>query len=142
MLVDVDLSLDFINLSPGATDLENAACIPYAYIDDETRRMTFYRLIAEASTVAEVRAIKAEIADRFGRLPPAALRLLRLAELRTIASAHGIARIDVRKRKVNFYRGHSRQPLLIRNRLPRLTATGTDSMLAQLLKLTAVENKT
>lgn len=140
ILVDVDLSLDFIDTSPGAFDPESAACIPYDYIDDETQRMTFHRRVAEASSVTEIHALRHELADRFGRLPPPVLRLLRLAELRVVAAENSIARIEVRARKVRLFRASSRHPLLIRNTLPRLTVAGTDKMITQLITLTAKQS--
>ncbi len=140
LLVDVDIQLDFIESSPGSDSPENAACLPYSYIDEDARRMAFHRRIAEASTVQEIRALRTELEDRFGRLPPAAVRLLRLAELRIAAAAHGIARIEVREGKVGLYRAHSRQPLLTGNRLPRLTVGGADKKISQLLKVVTAEN--
>ncbi len=133
LLVDVDIQLDFIDLSPGSGDPARAACLPYAYIEDEAHRIAFHRRVAEASTGADIRALRAEMADRFGRLPPPAGRLLRLAELRIAAAERRIARIEVRDGKVGFYRAHSRQSLLIRNRSPRLTAAGADPQIAQLI---------
>ncbi len=134
-LVDVDLSLDFIDASPGAFDPASAACIPYGYIDDETRRMTFHRRVAEVSAAADLRALRREMADRYGSPPPPVLRLLRLAELRVVAAEHGIARVEVRGRKARLYRAGSDQPLLVRNAIPRLASTDADKMIAQLIAL-------
>ncbi len=133
LLVDVDIQLDFIDLSPGSGDPARAACLPYSYIEDEAHRIAFHRRVAEASTGADIRALRAEMADRFGRLPPPAGRLLRLAELRVAAAVHRIARIEVRDGKVGLYRAHSRQTLLIRNRSPHLTAASADQKIAQLI---------
>jgi transcription-repair coupling factor (superfamily II helicase) len=133
LLVDVDIQLDFIDLSPGSGDPARAACLPYSYIEDEAHRIAFHRRVAEASTGADIRALLAEMADRFGRLPPPAGRLLRLAELRVAAAERRIARIEVRDGKVGLYRAHSRQTLLIRNRSPRLTAASADQKIAQLI---------
>jgi transcription-repair coupling factor (superfamily II helicase) len=133
LLVDVDIQLDFIDLSPGSGDPARAACLPYSYIEDEAHRIAFHRRVAEASTGADIRALRAEMADRFGLLPPPAGRLLRLAELRVAAAVHRIARIEVRDGKVGLYRAHSRQTLLIRNRSPHIAAASADQKIAQLI---------
>ena len=44
------------------------------------------------------------MADRFGKLPKAAVRLVKLAELRVLCAQAGISRIDVRKGRAVFYR--------------------------------------
>ena len=97
-LVDVDLILDFIEISPGAGAPEgDAACLPYAYVDDESLRMGIHRRLAEATEVAEVRALSEELTERFGQQPPEARRLLRLAELRIVAARRGYRRIEVKE---------------------------------------------
>ena len=133
LLVDVDIQLDFIDLSPGAADPACGVSLPYAYIEDEVQRLAFHRRVAEASAPGDIRALRTEMADRFGRLPPPAARLLKLAELRIVAAARRIARVEVRQGKVGLYRAHSRQTLLIRNRSPHLSATGADRKIAQLI---------
>jgi hypothetical protein len=116
--VDVDLSLDFLDLSPGTPDPERSACLPYAYVEDEAHRMILHRRIAEVATVKEVHALRAEIADRYGRPPPAFLRLLKLAELRVWASKKKIGRVETREGKIHLYRQRDRSPMLINGHLP------------------------
>ncbi len=134
-LVDVDLRLDFLTLSPGAAAPDLAACLPYGYIDDETLRMQTHRRLAEAASVAEVRALREELSDRYGPLPPAASRLLRLAELRVAATAAGIARIETRGEVARLFR-RDRQPVTGKDgRLPRLRARSADRKLTELFRL-------
>ena len=45
-----------------------------------------------------------ELEDRFGPMPPAARRLVRLATLRTECAAAGIDRVDARGERAVFYR--------------------------------------
>jgi len=135
LLVDVDLQLDFIDLSPGSPQAESSACIPYAYIEEEGQRMAFHRRIAEAGDIAAIRALRAELADRFGPLPASAGRLLRLAELRIHAARQKIKRIETRDDRVHLYVGHARQPLTTGQRLPRLTGRTPDQKLAALIRL-------
>ena len=73
LLVDVDLALDFLDFSPGAVDPGSSACLPYAYVEDEAHRMILHRRIAEAVAVQEVRALRDEVTDRYGKPPPAGI---------------------------------------------------------------------
>ena len=120
LLVDVDLSLDFLDFSPGTIDPDSSACLPYAYVEDEAHRMTLHRRIAEAVAVKEVHTLQAELADRYGKPPPAVLRLLRLAELRVLAAQKKIGRIETRENKIHFYPQRERSPLLVKGHLPLL----------------------
>jgi transcription-repair coupling factor (superfamily II helicase) len=120
LLVDVDLDLDFIDLSPGSVDPESAACLPYAYVEDEAHRMILHRRLAETISIKELNALRRELADRYGRPPAAVLRLLRLTELRVLAAQKALGRIETREQKIYFYKLRERAPLLVRGRLPVL----------------------
>jgi transcription-repair coupling factor (superfamily II helicase) len=135
LLVDVNLQLDFIDLSPGSPHPESSACLPYTYIEDEGQRMAFHRRIAEASDVAAIRVLRTELADRYGRLPPPTVRLLKLAELRVLAARQKLNRVETHEERIHLYRGHDRQPLMIGHHLPRLTGHTPDQKLAALVKL-------
>ena len=104
-VVDVTLNFDFLDFSPGSDDADaTGACLPYDYVEDEGQRMEFHRRLAETSTLKDVTRLKGELADRFGKLPKAAARLVKLAELRVLCAQAGISRIDVRKGRAVFYR--------------------------------------
>ncbi len=104
-LVDVTLNLDFLDFSPGAADLETTgACLPYDYVEEEAQRMDFHRRLAETATLPAVRKLRTELADRYGRLPRAAARLMKLAEFRVLCARAGVSRLDVRNGRAVFYR--------------------------------------
>ena len=104
-LVDVTLNLDFLDFSPGAADLETTgACLPYDYVEEEAQRMDFHRRLAETATLPAVRRLRTELADRYGRLPKAAVRLMKLAEFRVLCARAGVSRLDVRNGRAVFYR--------------------------------------
>lgn len=134
-LIDVDLLIDFIGL-PGEDDggEGGAASIPPSYIDDESLRMAAYRRIAEASSVPDVRAIGEELEDRFGAMPPQARRMLRIAELRIVASRKGIRRIEVKDGVVRPSDIHGRAMLGPGGRFPRVKGTDIDDMLTSLFR--------
>lgn len=135
VLVDVELQLDFIDLAPGLPNDASSASLPYHYVEDEPQRLMLHRKLAEAISIAEVRALRAEMTDRYGRPPPAAARLLRLAELRVHAAEHGIGRIEARDTRAWLFNKRSRDPLLVNGHLPHLSGKTADQKLAALFRL-------
>lgn len=134
-LIDVDMLLDFIGKPGGAEGGEDSeTSIPTGYIDDEALRMAAYRRIAEASSVPEVRAIGEELKDRFGETPPQVKRLLRLAELRVVASHKGMRRIEVKDGVVRPSDIHGRAMLGAGGRFPRIKGTTVDAKLTSLFR--------
>jgi len=75
----------------GATvDLPVDAHLPDAYVPDEAAKLELYRRLARARTPGDLAAFRQEVADRFGPMPPAVIRLVEVAELRLAAEAAGI----------------------------------------------------
>ncbi|MGN0855037.1 MAG: DEAD/DEAH box helicase [Kiritimatiellia bacterium] len=130
-IVDVRLNLDFIDYSPASTDTEAAAAFPYDYIEEEALRMSFMKRFAEAMDEKVVKALGEELVDRFGRLPPAAKRLIRLAELRVACAKARIDHIDVRGTRAVFYRCGARDIAFVRD----LAGRRPDAKIRELIKL-------
>jgi transcription-repair coupling factor (superfamily II helicase) len=97
--------------------------------------MQTHRRLAEAVEVGEIRALRAELADRFGTPPPAVVRLLRLAELRLAATRRGLSRVETRGEVARLIRRRDQQPLLAGDRLPRLKGRTADQKLTSLFRL-------
>jgi transcription-repair coupling factor (superfamily II helicase) len=78
----------------GATvDLPVDAYLADDYVPDEAQKLELYRRLARVRSGGDLAAFRQEAIDRFGPLPPPALRLLEVAELRLAAEAAGIASI-------------------------------------------------
>ena len=104
-VVNVSISLDFLDFSPGGADADACgACLPYDYVEEEAQRMDFHKRLAETSSIPSVKKLRAELADRYGRLPSAALRLLKLAELRIVCAQNGISGVSARNSLAVFRR--------------------------------------
>ena len=131
LLVDVTLDLDFLELSPGSANPASGACLPYDYVEDEAQRMGFHKRLAEASDVATVRKLRRELGDRFGRMPKAAQRLTRLAELRVLCAEKGLRRVEVHGTKVVLRRSDSRAPSAVAH----LRDGSAERKIAELFKL-------
>lgn len=74
-------------------DLNLTAFIPADYIPDLDQKMSAYRAVASATSKDELTQLAADWHDRYGPVPPAALQLIRVVELKQIAKALGFSRI-------------------------------------------------
>ena len=131
-LVDVSLNLDFLDFSPGSADADSdGACLPYDYVEDEAQRMDFHKRLAETATLPDVKRLKGELADRYGRLPKAAARLVKLAEFRVLCAQAHISRLDVRDGRAVFYRAGSRTASFVGH----VTGNTPEKKIASLVKI-------
>ena len=130
-IVNVTLNIDFLDYSPGSADLDDTgACLPYDYVEEEAQRMDFHRRLAETATIPSVRKLRDELADRYGKLPKAASRLVKLAEFRVLCAQAGISRLDVHKGRAMFYRAGSNEVAFV----SRVEGHTPEKMLTSLAK--------
>ena len=130
-IVDVSVNLDFIDFSPGTADPDAGASLPYDYVEEESQRMDFHHRLAEAATVKDVLRLRRELADRYGKLPPAAVRLVRLAEFRVRCAAKRVSRLDVKGPRAVFYMQGSRDPAFVE----RVSGSTADRKITSLFKM-------
>ena len=97
-VIDVKLNLDFANPR-----------LPYEYIEEDVQRLSLMKRFAEAQDVRIVKALAAEMKDRFGPLPDEAKEYVRIAELRVLCAAASIDHIDVKDTRAVFYKTGSRE---------------------------------
>ena len=97
-VIDVKLNLDFTNPR-----------IPFTYIEEDVQRLSLMKRFAEAQDEKAVKALAAEMKDRFGPLPPEAEEYVRVGLLRTTCAAAGITNIDVKETRAVFYKTGSRE---------------------------------
>ena len=79
-----------------ALDVGVTGSIPRHYIPSEQRRLEAYRRISMARAKADLERVREELRQAYGEPPPAALRLLDLAEIRIGARGLGVRSIAVR----------------------------------------------
>ncbi|MEI7187083.1 transcription-repair coupling factor [Dickeya dianthicola] len=87
-------SLEDLISSQTDVELRLPALLPDDFIPDVNTRLSFYKRIASAKNDNELDDLKAELIDRFGKLPDAARHLLQVAGLRQQAQTLGIKRIE------------------------------------------------
>ncbi|MBD3167097.1 transcription-repair coupling factor [bacterium] len=71
------------------------AVLPESYVTEAPERVELYRRMSRAKKADEVIAMRAELRDRFGRLPEEAVHLLGIVETQARAAAKGIQRVEV-----------------------------------------------
>ena len=74
------------------TDIE--AMIPDIYIESDAERLDIYRRLSRTSTASELQSMREELRDRFGEYPEEVDHLLRLLEIRFIASALELSKVS------------------------------------------------
>ncbi|HEX3823803.1 MAG TPA: transcription-repair coupling factor [Mycobacteriales bacterium] len=78
------------------------AHLPHDYIPGERLRLDAYRRLASAQTDADVEAMRAELRDRYGELPPEVENLLAVATFRAFARGFGVTEVAAQGKYVRF----------------------------------------
>jgi transcription-repair coupling factor (superfamily II helicase) len=78
------------------------AHLPHTYIATERLRLEAYRKVAAAADAADLAAVRAELADRYGPVPPAVDNLLEVAAFRQHVRGAGLTDITAQGRFVRF----------------------------------------
>jgi transcription-repair coupling factor (superfamily II helicase) len=158
--VEVRVNLDFLALSPGEESPKSkvqspksgggepesasrithhaSAYIPFRYIADARQRIEIYRKLAQVTDQAGLRSLKQELRDRFGPVPPALDLLLRVAEIKVLASERDITVIEVQEDKLMLTRNNDY--IMVGSLFPRLTKKQASTRLKEIAQLlTAVK---
>jgi transcription-repair coupling factor (superfamily II helicase) len=78
------------------------AHVPHDYAPGERLRLQAYRAIASANTEDDVRQVREELTDRYGKLPEPVENLLLVAGLRMLARACGVGEIVLQGNNIRF----------------------------------------
>ncbi|MET9610682.1 transcription-repair coupling factor [Streptomyces sp. NPDC006512] len=78
------------------------AHVPHDYAPGERLRLQAYRSIAAANSEADVKAVREELTDRYGKLPEPVENLLLVAGLRMLARACGVGDITLQGPNIRF----------------------------------------
>jgi transcription-repair coupling factor (superfamily II helicase) len=83
-------------LPPPEVVYDAPAHLPEMYVADDDAKLDLYRRLARAARHDEIAAVRDELRDRFGPLPPDAEGLLVVSELRAVGARLGLQTIVVR----------------------------------------------
>ena len=81
-------------------DIAVAGALPGGFIRSDSRRMEVYRRISRANDLGELRQVESDLTSAYGALPGGAQTLLRLAQLRVLATMLGIRSIIRHERDI------------------------------------------
>jgi transcription-repair coupling factor (superfamily II helicase) len=99
-------------------DLPVNANLPVEYLPGERLRLEAYRSLAAATTDEAVDAVRAELVDRYGPIPPAVENLLAVARFKVLCRRHGVTEVSLQGASVRFSPVHL--PESVELRLKRL----------------------
>jgi transcription-repair coupling factor (superfamily II helicase) len=74
--------------------LEAPGLLPAEYVPETDVRINLYARLARLSRISEVEDFADELEDRFGRIPPAARKMLDAARARCLCRRINVARVD------------------------------------------------
>ncbi|MEM8866641.1 MAG: transcription-repair coupling factor [Verrucomicrobiota bacterium] len=101
------------------------ASLPAEYVAEPRLRIDLYRRLALANSVPKIQDIGEEIADRFGKAPKATLALIAVNEIRVLAEAAAVQRVESEGDRLICRFAHpqkNKEFLKTGSRFPRLTA--------------------
>ncbi|NBM20652.1 transcription-repair coupling factor [Streptomyces sp. GC420] len=78
------------------------AHVPHDYAPGERLRLQAYRSIASANSEEDIKAVREELTDRYGKLPEPVENLLLVAGLRMLARACGVGEIVLQGNNIRF----------------------------------------
>lgn len=93
-----DINEDTLNSRETSIELHIPVLFPSNYIFDVTTRLSFYKRLASCLTHEDINEFRAEIIDRFGKLPTETQNLIKIADLRVLARRLGITAIEMNSR--------------------------------------------
>ena len=90
------------------------AHLPTDYIESERLRLEMYKRLAEVRAEADIKAVDAELHDRYGAPPPEVLNLIEVARFRLLARSAGLADIVGQGRFIRFAPAHLPESRVLR----------------------------
>ena len=122
---DVFADQDAVPPPPEPTvDVDQETLIPPDYVSNPVERLNLYRRLADLDTETDVDSFRAELADRFGPVPPEVETLLTLGALRPLAQGLRLPRVAWKNQRLFltipkatadlYFHQHVFEPLLAR----------------------------
>ena len=95
-------------------ELPVGAHLPTDHIESERLRLEMYKRLAEVRAEADVKAVEAELHDRYGTPPPEVSNLIQVARFRLLARSAGLSDIVGQGRFVRFAPAHLPESRVLR----------------------------
>jgi len=126
---------DAEHAASGAVEVDPIqARLPAGYLSETRLRIDFYRRLAMAASLEELRQIDLDLQDRFGDYGPDVRALLMITEIRIRAEQKGISSVESSSNKLKCLRAGGRHDdwVMHGSRFPRLTASDPHLRLAEI----------
>ena len=107
------------------------AFVPEDYVVGESPKLDIYRRVSQARENAELEELGAELADRYGELPPPAATLLDIQRLRVMCAARGVETIGQEEQNI-VLKGRETMKNLLENCPLRVTVLDTRTVAVSL----------
>ncbi|HWA08375.1 MAG TPA: transcription-repair coupling factor [Opitutaceae bacterium] len=100
------------------------ALLPHSYLGETRLRIDFYRKLALAGNLADLKQIEADLRDRFGKFGDEVKALLLVTEIRIRAEQKGLLSVETESSRLKCLRNSGRRDdwVQVGTRFPRLTA--------------------
>ena len=118
--------------APLATE-RSAAYLPFSYIQESHQRIEIYRKLAQATDKESLEKLRAELRDRFGKLPPGVELLLDLTELKNLAAGRQITAVETKGDRLMLQRNGDY--ITYGGKFPRLTKKEAKARVREIKKL-------
>ncbi len=117
--VDFDISSVLQELPP--FEIPSAAYFPKSYIEDESQRLFYYKKLMEVRSEDGIKEMEAELIDRYGKMPDAAINACQLVRLRLYAHKLGLRKVEFQRgRLVGWFAPGRELPVRVVNALSRM----------------------
>ncbi|MBK1881706.1 transcription-repair coupling factor [Luteolibacter pohnpeiensis] len=110
------------------------AFLPAGWLEETKIRISAFRELSEAGTEKAVQALETAWRDKFGRIPDPAANLLKIAQIKAIAAAEGIASVEIQGQRLMLHRNGD-YIMLEGRRFPRLQSASPQGKLAEAITL-------
>jgi transcription-repair coupling factor (superfamily II helicase) len=119
---------------PEAKKVQKAgAFIPMKYVGESQHRIDIYRKLAQISDLTGLRELKQELRDRFGPLPDEVELLLKVSELKVLATEHDFTAIETQGDKLMLTRKNDY--VMVAGKFPRLTKATATARLGEIKRV-------
>lgn len=133
--VEVQLRVDFLTFNEGMESTNSLPCfIPVAYMQEARMRIQAYKRLAAITSIKELKELKKEWKDRYGKIPKPAQYLTEVTALKIAAAQAHISSIEIKSQKLILTR-NGQFIQLEGKRFPRLTESDPQKKLTESLHM-------
>ena len=107
--------------------------VPFSYIKESHQRIEVYRKLAQATDKQALEQLRAELRDRFGKIPEPVELLIAVTELKPVAAERGVTSIQARSDRIMLMRNGDY--FTLDGKFPRLVKQDAKGRVREIKKL-------